>query len=109
MAMDDIYRLVQAVLIDGRMTRPTRCNSKNQPVGEWVEAEVLDATVTGIHGNGFFNGYVRFVIKGEKYAQDSTFHNLWLQGWTTVETRTDYKAAVAAQRKKAKYRRRVGR
>ncbi len=106
MAMDDIYRLVQAVLIDGRMTRPTYYGTKNQPVGKWREAKVLDACVSGNHSNGFFNGYVRFVLDGEEYAQDATFHELWKQGWTSYEVRDRYLAETRRPRRRSVDRKR---
>lgn len=99
MAMDDIYRLVQAVLIDGRMFLPTRVTGL-VPEGPWKEAEILDASVTGDHSNGMFNGYVRYVVKGEKNAQDATFHRLWLEGWTSREVRDAVELERAARRRK---------
>jgi hypothetical protein len=86
MAMDDVYRLVQAVLIDARMTRPVSFDAKNRPVGPWMEAEILNASVVGDHKTGTFNGHVWYRIK-EGMNQDATFHHLWLEGWTTFEWR----------------------
>src|SRR5580704_6794289 len=92
MAMDDIYRLVQAVLIDARMTRPSMIGINGQPVGKWIEAEVLNVCVTADHPKGVVNGFVWFKLKGspnpnDKYPKDATFHQLWLEGWTTFEWR----------------------
>jgi hypothetical protein len=86
-AMDDIYRLVQAILIDARMTRPSKVDLKGRPVGKWIEAEVLSVTVSGHHSTGAFNGFVWFKITSDQYAQDATFHRLWLEGWTSFEWR----------------------
>lgn len=98
MAMDDTYRLVQAVLIDCRMTRPSKYNAKNIPVGPWIEAEIVRATVSGEHTSGVFNGFVWYRIKGDKYAKDATFHALWLEGWTSFE----YRDQVRTRLKRAK-------
>jgi hypothetical protein len=108
MAMDDIYRLVQAVLVDARMTRPSKYNAKNLPVGKWIEAEILSAVITGDHRTGTFNGQVWYRIKSETAIladgkpQDATFHTLWLEGWTTFE----YRDMVCPPRRHAPRRRR---
>lgn len=101
MAMDDIYRLVQAALIDGRMTRPASFDEHNQPVGQWYEAEVVDASVTMRHSDGWFNGHVRFRLKDEMYAHDATMYQLWVQGWTTFEYRDQVLAARTKRRKRS--------
>ena len=99
MAMDDTYRLVQAVLMDGWMTRPLTSDPLKGP---WQEAEVLDAAVVGDHHNGKFNGYARYVIKGEEYAQQQTFHDLWTSGWTTFEYREQVLARPRSRKRTVK-------
>ena len=99
MAMDDVYRLVQAVLIDGRIFLPTRWDG-TLPEGPWKEAEVLDAAVVGNLRSGSFNGYVRYVVDGESLAKDATFHQLWMEGWTTRGVRDAVEDAKKAQRRK---------
>lgn len=98
MAMDDIYRLVRAVLIDHVMYRPKGGYVDLVPKGAWVEATILDSTVSD-RGGGAYNGYVRYVLNGEERARDATFHQLWLEGWTCREFRDDVEHHRAAQRK----------
>ena len=101
MAMDTIHRLVQAVLIDGQMTRPSGHNSSNIPTGPWVSARVLEAAVVGDHETGAFNGYVRFVIAGQDRAMSRTFHDLWLEDWTTFEYREQIESVRAKPKRRS--------
>jgi|GEM_PF-5149809 len=85
MAMDDVYRLVKAILIDGQIHQPARVRDL-VPKGPWKKATVLDASVSYM-GSGMYNGHVRYVLDGEKLAHDATFHQLWLDGWTDYDLR----------------------
>lgn len=100
MAMDDIYRLIKAVLIDGQMHLPARVREL-VPEGPWKKADVIDASISYM-GSGMYNGHVRYALEGEKYARDATFHQLWLDGWTDYDLRLDVEQARTDARRKLK-------
>ena len=89
MSMDDTYRLVEAILMDARMTRLRYAACVDRPLspGSWLEAEILNASIVADHGRGVVNGYVWYRLDGEEHPTDATFHTLWLEGWTTFEWR----------------------
>ena len=103
MAMDDIYRLVRAVLIEGRMTRPKNGFHELYPrKGPWEEATVHDASIMGDHRSQWFNGYVRYSIGDENRARDATFHELWKQGWTSIEYRQRVEDALSTKKPRSR-------
>lgn len=82
--MDDIYKLVEAVLVHGSMANPQRAPDgwmldfkKPHPI-----ADILSATVHMNHRTCEFEGSVRFQIRGEDGCHVESFYNLWLAGWT---------------------------
>jgi hypothetical protein len=109
--MDEQRRLIQAITLDGEMTRPTRYDGKNRPVGPWVEAEILEATITLDHRRGWYFGAVRYVPKSTRkvklnselpHAVVRTFHDLWMEGWTSIEYRKMVLDARKVDRRKGR-------
>ena len=105
--MDDIRRLAQAVLVDGEMARPASYDNL-VPVGPWRTAKIVDASIYVCHDSGLYFGTVRFVPERTKTetrdCHQQTFHELWMQGWTSVEFMEAAKAAQAKEAKKARKR-----
>jgi hypothetical protein len=99
MAMDDIYRLTQAVMIDGEMACSEQVdpNCPLIPIGPWKTAHIRSATLH-VHNGSWYEGSVNYHIVGENCSRIATFNDLWIQGWTTVEFMRE---CIATQKKEA--------
>ena len=82
MAMDDVYKLVEAVLVHACMVNPQRDGIVLDFKKPYPTADVLSATVHMNHRTCDFEGSVRFQIRGEGHCHVESFYNLWLAGWT---------------------------
>jgi len=97
MAMDDQIQLAKAIAVDGVMTRPTKYRDGNIPTGPWIEAEILEVSLTVNHPRGWYFGAVRYCLRGQpenqsQRAEVRTFHDLWMESWTSLEVRERFKA-----------------
>ena len=95
MAMEDMRRLAKPHHVDNLV-----------PYGPWKEADVYDVSLYVRHGEGFYFGSVRMQIDSSKKAQQRSFWELWLEGWTSAEFMNQCKDAQAAERKGGRVKRR---
>jgi hypothetical protein len=84
MAMDDTLRLAQAIVLEGAMAKPARVEEL-VPLGLWTTAKVVDTSLYIHHKDGLYFGNVRYIIKGQSFTKQASFHDLWVEGWTSVE------------------------